>query len=63
MFWVSQKNSFIKKSVDSHEIQSVKNFIIQKSATEVFQLCISILYDTFIVELGISISIVLLLWR
>ena len=27
---------------NSHEIKSVKNFIIKKSATEVFQVCISI---------------------
>ena len=35
---------------------SVKNFIIKKSATKVFQVCKSIVYDTFILELSISIS-------
>ena len=37
----------------------------KKSATKVFQVCISIVYDSFILELSISISIstALLLWR
>ena len=35
---------------NSHKIKSVK-------ATKVFQVCISIVYDSFILELNISISI------
>ena len=64
MLWVFQKNWFIKKIVNSQKIKSVKNFIIKKSATKTFQICISIVYDRFILELSISISIstALLLW-
>ena len=62
MFWVFQKNSFIKKSVESHNLKSVKNFIMKTSA-KVFQVCISIVYESFILELSISISTALLLWR
>ena len=42
-----------------------KNFIIKKSATKVFQVCKIKVYDSFILELSISISIstTLLLWR
>ena len=57
MLWVFQKNSFIKKIVNSQKIKSVKNFIIKKSATKTFQICIIIVYDSFILELSISISI------
>ena len=33
------------------------------SAAKVFQVCISIVYDSFILELSINISTALLLWR
>ena len=36
MFRVFQENSFIKKSVDSHKIKSVKKFIIKKVSYESF---------------------------
>ena len=43
-----KKISFIKKSVEQlKKIKSVKNVIIKKSATKVFQVCISIVYDSF----------------
>ena len=57
MLCVFQKNWFIKEIVNSQEIKSVKNFIIKKSATKTFQVCIIIVYDSFILELSISISI------
>ena len=47
MFWVFHIK-LIKKSVDSHKFKSVKNIIIKKSATKVFQVCVSIVYDSFI---------------
>ena len=64
MLWVFQKNSFVKKIVNSQKIKSVKNLIIKKSATKTFQICIIMVYDSFILELSISISIstALLLW-
>ena len=66
MFWVFQKkNSFIKKSVKLSKIKSVKNIIIKKSATKLFQVYLSMAYHSFISELSISISIstAMLLWR
>ena len=45
-----KKNSFIKKSVDSHKIKSVKNFLIRKSA-KVFQVFKIIVYNSFILKL------------
>ena len=36
MFWVLQKKSFIKKSVEQSKIKSVKNFIIKKVNDESF---------------------------
>ena len=47
------------------QIKSVKNVIIKKSVTKVFQVYISIVYDSFFLELSTSISIstALLLWR
>ena len=64
MLWVFQKNSFVKKIVNSQKIKSVKNLVIKKSTTKTFQICIIIVYDSFILELSISISIstALLLW-
>ena len=55
-----KKNSFIKKSVEQSKNKSVKNLIIKK----VFQVCISIVYNSFILKLSISIrlSTALLLW-
>ena len=35
----------------------VKNIIIKESATNVFQVCMSIVYDSFTLELNIYISI------
>ena len=63
MFWVIFiKNSFIKKSVDSRKTKNVKNFLIKKSA-RVFQVRVSIVYNSLILELSVSISTTLLLWR
>ena len=63
MFWVIFiKNSFIKKSVDSRKTKNVKNFLIKKSA-RVFQVRVSIVYNSLILELSVSISTALLLWR
>ena len=61
MFWVIFiKNSFIKKSVDSRKTKNVKNFLIKKSA-RVFQVRVSIVYNSLILELSVSISTAL--WR
>ena len=63
MFWaIFIKNSFIKKSVDSRKTKNVKNFLIKKSA-RVFQVRVSIVYNSLILELSVSISTALLLWR
>ena len=53
MFWFYQKNSFIKKSVEQSKSKC-------KKATKVFQACLSLIYDSFILELSISISTALL---
>ena len=42
---------------NSHKIWSVKDVIIKESATNVFQVCMSIVYDSFILEISIYISI------
>ena len=50
---------------NSQKINSVKNVITKKSTAKAFQVYISVVYDSFILELSISISIStgLLLWR
>ena len=50
---------------NSQKINSVKNVITKKSTAKAFQVYISVVYDSFILELSISISIstALLLWR
>ena len=54
----SKISSFIKRSVEqSKNNECKKRFIIKTSATKVFQVCLSIAYDSFILELSISISI------
>ena len=65
-FELFQKNSFIKKSVEKSKNKECKKHYYKKnSPTKVFQVCISIEYDDFILELSISISIstALTLWR
>ena len=59
MFWCFSKKtySFTKKVSSSQKIKRVKNVIIKKSATKVFQVCIDIVYDSFILDLRTSISI------
>ena len=42
---------------NSQKIKSAKNFIIKKAATKVFQVCVSTVYDSFILKFSISISI------
>ena len=42
---------------NSQEIKSVKNAIIKKSIAKAFQVCISLVHDSFILEFSISISI------
>ena len=42
---------------NSQEIKSVKNAIIKKSTAKAFQVCISLVHDSFILEFSISISI------
>ena len=57
-----KKISFIKKSVAHSKNKERKtSFIIKKRSTNVFQVCKSIVYDSFNLEL--SISTALLLWR
>ena len=46
---------------DSNKIKNGKNVIIKKVSYKVFQFCISIVYNSFILEL--SISTALFLWR
>ena len=50
MFWVFQKKKKFYKEMcrTVKKIKSVKKVIIKKSATKVFQVCISIVYDSFI---------------
>ena len=58
------KSSFIKKSVkQSKNKECKKRYHKKKSTMKVFQVYISIVYNSFILELSISISIALLLWR
>ena len=60
----SIKNSFMKKSVGQSKNEDCKKHY--HSATKIFQVCIGIVYDSFILELGISIISIrttLLLWR
>ena len=52
--------SFIKKGVVQTKNKELKNVIIKKSAMKVFQICISIVYNNFILGLSISISAVIL---
>ena len=52
--------SCIKKGVVQTKNKELKNVIIKKSATKVFQICISIVYNSFILGLSISISAVIL---
>ena len=62
----SKKKKFYKeKSGTVEKIKSAKNVITEKLATKVFQVYTSIVYDSFFLELTISISIstALLLWR
>ena len=68
MFWVffKKKNSFIKKSVEeSKNKECKKRYYKKKAAMKAFQVSISIVYNSFILEVSISISIstALLLWR
>ena len=67
MFCVFQKKKKFYKEKPGivEKIKSVKNVITEKSATKVFQVYTSIVYDSFFLELSISISIgtALLLWR
>ena len=47
-----QKNLIYKEKCRTvKKIKIVKNVIIKKSATKVFQVCINIIYDNFILEL------------
>ena len=64
IFEFFKKNSFIKKSVEqSKNKECKKRYYKKKTATKAFQVCISIVYDSFILELSISISTALLLCR
>ena len=51
-----QKDSFIKKNVDSHKIKSGKKHYHKKCQLEVFQVCVSLVYDSFILELSITLQ-------
>ena len=51
----SKKLSY-KEKCEQSKIKECKK-LIKKSATKVFQVCIIIVYDGFILELSISISI------
>ena len=60
----SIKNSFIKKSKGQSKNKECKKHY--HSPRKVFQICISIVYDSFILQLGIntiSTSTALLLWK
>ena len=41
------------------KIKSVKKVIIKKSATKVFQVCISIVYDSFFWNLALALVLVM----
>ena len=61
----TKKINLWRKVWNSQKTKSVKNIIIEKSATKIFQVWIIIVYDSFILELSISISIgtAVLFWR
>ena len=56
---------FSKKLIYKKKCRTVKNKDCKKPYHKKSQICISIVYDSFILELsiGISISTALLLWR
>ena len=54
IFWV-----FIKKSVYQLKNKDVQNVIIKTSATKDFQVCISIVYDSFFWNLALALVLVL----
>ena len=61
MFWVFQKKKkFYKETCGTvKKIKSVKNVIIKKSATKVFQVCLSIAYDSFFWNLALALVLVM----
>ena len=54
MFWVFQKKLIYKEKPGTVRNKECKKRYKKKSATRVFQVCISIVYDSFILELSIS---------
>ena len=52
----SKRTHLWRKVWNSQKIKSAKNFIIKKAATKVFQVCVSTVYDSFILKFSISIS-------
>ena len=63
MFRVLQKNSFIKKSVKQTKSKEYKKRYHKKVSYESFSSMYNYSIRCFILELSISISIALLLWR
>ena len=61
MFWVFQKkkNFYKEKSGTVEKIKSVKNISTEKSATKVFQVYTSIVYDSFFWNLALELVLVL----
>ena len=61
MFWVFQKKEkFNKEKCGTvKKIKSIKNFIIKKSAAKVFQVYLSIVYDSFFWNLALALVLVL----
>ena len=52
-FSKKEKEFYKEKCGTVKKIKSVKNVIIKKSATKVFQVCISIVYDSFFWNLAL----------
>ena len=50
-----EKNSFIKKSLERSKFKRCKKRYHKKSATKVFQVCKSIVYDSFFLELALAL--------
>ena len=66
MLWVFKEKSHLWRKVwNSQKIKSVKNVFKKKSAMKIFQVCIITVYNSFILELSIiiSISTAVLLWK
>ena len=62
MFWDFQKTLIYKERCEQSKNKERKK-LYHKSAMKVFQVCMIIVYDSFFLELSISISAALLLWR